>query len=96
MVTLFARRRLTVHGRTTPLCRMLWRVFGIIWRGMIFGMSTERKARVFAKPLALGWEWFFSCPNGALSSHRSWADAYEECTDYLAWRAAYESNQAAS
>lgn len=59
-------------------------------------MSTERKSRVFAKPLALGWEWFFSCPNGALSSHRSWADAYEECLDYLAWRAAYELNQAAS
>ena len=63
---------------------------------MILGMSTGRKARVFAKPLALGWEWFFSCPNGALSSHRSWADAYEECLDYLAWRAAYELNQAAS
>ena len=96
MVTLFARPRLMVHGRITRTFRMLWRVFGTIWRGMSFGMSTERKSRVFAKPLALGWEWFFSCPNGALSSHRSWADAYEECTDYLAWRAAYESNQAAS
>ena len=96
MAILFVRRRLTVHGRITQPCRMLWRVFGIIWRGMILGMSTERKSRVFAKPLALGWEWFFSCPNGALSSHRSWADAYEECMDYLAWRAAYESNQAAS
>lgn len=63
---------------------------------MSLGMSTGRKARVFAKPLALGWEWFFSCPNGALSSHRSWADAYGECLDYLAWRAVYESNQVAS
>jgi hypothetical protein len=96
MAILFVRRRLMVRGRITRPFRMLWRVFGIIWRGMSFGMSTERKSRVFAKPLALGWEWFFSCPNGALSSHRSWADAYEECMDYLAWRAAYESNQAAS
>lgn len=96
MVTLFVRRRLMVPGLTILVCRMLWRVFGIIWRGMTFGMSTGRKARVFAKPLALGWEWFFSCPNGALSSHRSWADAYEECVDYLVWRAAYESNQATS
>lgn len=96
MVTLFVRRRLTVHGRITRPFRMLWLVFGIIWRTVSFGMSTGRKSRVFAKPLALGWEWFFSCPNGALSSHRSWADAYEECMDYLAWRAAYESNQAAS
>ena len=96
MATLCARPRLMVRGRITRPFRMLWRVFGIIWRGMILGMSTERKSRVFAKPLALGCEWFFSCPNGALSSHRSWADAYEECMDYLAWRAAYESNQAAS
>ena len=96
MAILFVRRRLMVRGLTILACRMLWRVFGSIWRGMIFGMFTGRKARVFAKPLALGWEWFFSCPNGALSSHRSWADAYEECVDYLAWRAAYESNQAAS
>ena len=96
MASLFARRRLMVPGLTILACRMLWRVFGIIWRGMIFGMSAERKSRIFAKPLALGWEWFFSCPNGALSSHRSWADAYEECVDYLVWRAAYESNQATS
>ena len=96
MASLFAHHRLTVPGLTIPDCRMLWRVFGTTWRGMIFGMSTERKSRIFAKPLALGWEWFFSCPNGALSSHRSWADAYEECLDYLAWRAAYESNQVAS
>ena len=96
MAILFVRRRLMVHGRITRPCRMLWRVFVSIWRGMILGMSTERKARVFAKPLALGWEWFFSCPNGALSSHRSWADADEECVDYLVWRAAYESNQATS